>query len=42
HLSKRNNLPGLARAAFAAALGCEEGWVTVASQNEGLGWREIS
>jgi len=42
HLSKRNNRPGLARAAFAAALGCEESWVTVASQNEGLGWREIS
>ncbi len=41
HLSKKNNTPELARAAFAAALGCEEDWVAVASQDEGLGWRDI-
>jgi phosphoribosyl 1,2-cyclic phosphodiesterase len=41
HLSKKNNSPELARAAFAAALGCEENWVEVATQNAGFGWREI-
>lgn len=41
HLSKKNNTLELACSAFATALGCEEGWVGVASQNEGLGWREI-
>ena len=41
HLSEKNNLPRLARAALAAALGCEEDWVGVATQEEGFGWREI-
>jgi len=41
HLSKQNNTPGLARAALAAALGCEQNWVAVASQDEGFGWRQI-
>jgi phosphoribosyl 1,2-cyclic phosphodiesterase len=41
HLSKKNNTPELARGALAAALGCEENWVAVASQDEGVGWRVI-
>jgi len=41
HLSHKNNTPDLARAAFAAPLGCEEHWVAVASQDEGFDWREI-
>lgn len=42
HLSKKNNRPGLARAALAAALGCEEAWISVANQEEGFGWRDIT
>ena len=41
HLSKKNNKPELARGVLAAALGCEENWVAVASQDEGFGWRDI-
>jgi phosphoribosyl 1,2-cyclic phosphodiesterase len=41
HLSQQNNRPALARAALARALGCEEDWVSVASQEEGFGWREL-
>lgn len=41
HLSKKNNKPELAREVLAAALGCEENWVAVASQDEGFGWRDI-
>jgi len=42
HLSKKNNTPTLARAALAGALGCEEDWIAVASQDDGFGWREIN
>jgi hypothetical protein len=42
HLSQKNNTPELARAALAAALGCEPEWVSVASQDEGFEWRELS
>ena len=41
HLSHQNNTPELARAALAGALGCAPEWITVASQDEGFGWREI-
>jgi phosphoribosyl 1,2-cyclic phosphodiesterase len=41
HLSLQNNRAQLARAALAAALGCEEDWVGVATQDEGFGWREL-
>jgi phosphoribosyl 1,2-cyclic phosphodiesterase len=41
HLSQQNNRPQLARAALARALGCEEGWVGLASQDDGFGWRSI-
>jgi phosphoribosyl 1,2-cyclic phosphodiesterase len=42
HLSAKNNRPELVRSAFSAALNCEEGWVGVADQDEGLDWRGIS
>ena len=41
HLSKQNNTAALAVAALAAALGCEESWVGIASQEDGFDWREI-
>ena len=42
HLSEKNNTPGLARAALAGALGCEQDWIGVADQDEGFGWRELA
>ena len=41
HLSLQNNRPELARAALARALGCEESWVSLATQDDGFGWRSI-
>ena len=41
HLSQHNNRPELARAALARALGCEESWIGIASQDEGFDWRRI-
>ena len=41
HLSQQNNRPDLARAALAAALGCEEEWVGLATQEVGFAWREL-
>jgi phosphoribosyl 1,2-cyclic phosphodiesterase len=41
HLSQQNNSPELARAALAGALGCEAGWIGVATQEEGFAWRQI-
>ncbi len=42
HLSTKNNTPYLARSSLAGAVGCTDSWVQVASQDEGLPWREIS
>ena len=42
HLSRRNNTRELAVAALSAALGCAAEWVGVATQDEGLAWREIA
>lgn len=42
HLSAKNNTPALARRALAAALGCNDDWIGVATQETGFGWREIS
>jgi len=39
HLSRRHNTKVLARAALAAVLGCGEGEVRVADQDEGLAWQ---
>lgn len=41
HLSEQNNRPELAADAFAEALGCAPDWVTVASQDAGLDWRDL-
>jgi len=41
HLSQKNNLPELAVTALSRALGCAEDWIAVASQQEGLGWRDV-
>ncbi len=41
HLSQQNNRPELAVSALAAALDCAEEWIAVATQNEGLGWRQL-
>jgi phosphoribosyl 1,2-cyclic phosphodiesterase len=41
HLSQQNNRPELARAALARAMGCEESWIGLATQDEGFGWREL-
>jgi phosphoribosyl 1,2-cyclic phosphodiesterase len=40
HLSRENNRPELARAALARAMGCEEGWIGLATQDDGFGWRD--
>lgn len=42
HLSARNNTPELARAAMAGALRCDPQWVGIATQDEGLAWRQIA
>jgi phosphoribosyl 1,2-cyclic phosphodiesterase len=41
HLSSKNNTRELAVAALSAVLDCEESWIAVATQQEGLDWREI-
>lgn len=41
HLSQQNNRPELARAALARAMGCEESWIGLATQDEGFAWREV-
>ncbi len=41
HLSEQNNRPEIARAALAAAMQCEESWISLATQAEGFGWREL-
>lgn len=41
HLSEQNNRPDLAMRALARALDCEESWIGVASQEEGIGWRDL-
>ncbi|OFZ68166.1 MAG: MBL fold metallo-hydrolase [Betaproteobacteria bacterium RBG_16_56_24] len=41
HLSRKNNSPELAVRALCGAIGCEESWVGVATQEEGFAWREI-
>jgi phosphoribosyl 1,2-cyclic phosphodiesterase len=41
HLSQQNNRPELARAALARAMGCEESWIGLATQDDGFGWRGI-
>lgn len=42
HLSRQNNRPDLAQAAFAAALGGELDDIFVASQDDGIGWTVLA
>jgi len=42
HLSRKNNTPTFAVQALSDALNCEIDWIGVATQEEGLGWREIA
>lgn len=41
HLSRKNNTRELAVGALSAALNCSAEWINVATQQEGLGWREM-
>ncbi|MCK9354763.1 MAG: MBL fold metallo-hydrolase [Gallionella sp.] len=41
HLSRSNNTAALAVEALSGVMGCETGWITVATQQEGFGWREV-
>jgi phosphoribosyl 1,2-cyclic phosphodiesterase len=41
HLSRKNNTPELACAALAPVLGCSPDWIAVATQDEGLAWRDV-
>lgn len=41
HLSHKNNLPELVRAALSEALNCAEDWIGIADQSMGFGWRSI-
>ncbi len=41
HLSAENNSPALAQAALSMALGCEQEWIGVATQDEGFAWRDV-
>lgn len=42
HLSAQNNTPALATQALSQVLGCTQDWIAVATQLDGLDWREIS
>ena len=41
HLSEKNNRPHLARQALAGAMNCDEEWIAVADQDQGLDWRDL-
>jgi phosphoribosyl 1,2-cyclic phosphodiesterase len=41
HISQHNNTVELACEALAQVVGCAPGWIGVADQDEGFGWREI-
>jgi phosphoribosyl 1,2-cyclic phosphodiesterase len=42
HLSQENNTPALVTAALSTALDCTPGWIGVANQETGCGWRQVS
>jgi phosphoribosyl 1,2-cyclic phosphodiesterase len=42
HLSEKNNMPEHVLAALAGQLDCDHDWITLASQQQGFGWRELS
>ena len=41
HLSQQNNSRELAQQALSGALACDPGWIGVAEQEAGFGWREV-
>lgn len=41
HLSENNNLPEYARAALCSGVGCEQGWIQLANQADGVDWLEL-
>lgn len=42
HLSQKNNTPLLAQTMLSGALNCEIGWIDVAGQSDGFGWRQLT
>jgi phosphoribosyl 1,2-cyclic phosphodiesterase len=42
HLSQQNNRPEIARASLARAMNCEETWISLATQEDGFGWRDCN
>ncbi len=42
HLSQENNSPELAGEAMAVALNTSRQWVTIATQEDGFGWRALA
>ncbi len=42
HLSEKNNSPDLVRAVLTEAMDCDSDWIQVATQDQGLGWREFT
>lgn len=41
HLSENNNLPQYAHHALCVGVGCEDGWVQLANQDDGIDWLEL-
>ncbi|MEK7322640.1 MAG: MBL fold metallo-hydrolase [Pseudomonadota bacterium] len=41
HLSEKNNHPRLARRALAEVMDCDDQWIAVADQEQGLEWRDL-
>lgn len=41
HLSEKNNTPALAKQALSETLRCSPEWVQIASQQQGLDWRDL-
>ena len=41
HLSENNNLPQYAYDALCTGAGCEEKWIQLANQSDGVGWLEV-
>lgn len=41
HLSENNNLPDYAYQALCTGVGCEQNWIQLANQEDGISWREV-
>lgn len=41
HLSEKHNTPQIVGECLSDAMGCEEEWIGIAHQDEGLDWREV-